>query len=371
MNTDENFANLPELAADLRKKLDGKKTILLFAYNGTGKTRLSMDFKDIGRDGDEHDTLYFNAFTEDLFHWNNDLIGDTDRRLLLNQDSRFFQSLFELEMDTRIRPLLQRYVDFDFRIDTQSDELAVRFSRQVNGEIIDNIKVSRGEERIFIWCLFLVVVELAMDPNIETYRWVRYLYIDDPVSSLDEHNAIAVADHLAQLLKRQDNQLKTVISTHHTLFFNVLCNGMRKTLNYVLSARPNSAEYLLRREYGDTPVFHHVAALVELYEASQEDRLFTHHFNMLRTILEKTATFHGYENFSACIAQGSEDPDGTLHARLVNILSHGKYSLYEPKQMLEENKQHFKNILHNFLRNYPFNPKLFPQSATAISEGKI
>lgn len=61
-----------------------------------------------------------------------------------------------------------------------------------------------------------------MDADIEAYQWVKYLYIDDPISSLDEHNAIAVANHLAQLLKRQDNRLRTVLSTHHTLFFNVL-----------------------------------------------------------------------------------------------------------------------------------------------------
>ncbi len=57
------------------------------------------------------------------------------------------------------------------------------------------------------------------------------------------------------------------------------------------STRTNGG-YLLRPEEGDTPFFHHVAALAELYQAAQEDRLFTHHFNMLRTILEKTASFH-------------------------------------------------------------------------------
>ncbi|MFR0657308.1 anticodon nuclease, partial [Pantoea sp. SIMBA_079] len=76
-----------------------------------------------------------------------------------------------------------------------------------------NIKVSRGEENIFIWCFFLAVVQLAMDPEIEAYRWVKYLYIDDPISSLDEHNAIAVANHLAQLLKRPESSIKTVISS--------------------------------------------------------------------------------------------------------------------------------------------------------------
>ncbi len=370
-NTPPDFPDLSMLAAHLRSELENKKTILLYAYNGTGKTRLSMTFKGMGKQEKIRDTLYFNAFTEDLFHWNNDLEGDEDRRLLLNRDSRFFQGLFDLEMDNRIRPLLRRYADFDFRIDTQEAEWAVRFSRTVvvkgeNGEdektkTVDNIKVSRGEENIFIWCFFLAVIELAMDPEIEAYQWVKYLYIDDPISSLDEHNAIAVANHLAQLLKRKDNKLKTVISTHHTLFFNVLCNEQRNALRYVVNKHQTSNGYLLRPEKEDTPFFHHVAALAELYQAAQEDRLFTHHFNMLRAILEKTASFHGHRNFSACIKQDDDDPDGILYVRLINILSHGNYSLYEPQQMLDENKAYFKKILNDFLKRYPFNPDLFPQ----------
>ena len=369
MKPAQSFADLPALAAHLRSELENKKAVLLYAYNGTGKTRLSMAFKDMGKQGVARDTLYFNAFTEDLFHWNNDLAGDADRRLLLNRDSRFFQGLFDLEMDNRIRPLLRRYADFDFRIDTEGPEWAVRFSRLGDGQTVDNIKVSRGEENIFIWCFFLAVVELAMDADIEAYQWVKYLYIDDPISSLDEHNAIAVANHLAQLLKRQDNRLRTVLSTHHTLFFNVLCNELGKARRYVINKHPANGGYLLRPEEGDTPFFHHVAALAELYQAVQEDRLFTHHFNMLRTILEKTASFHGHKYFSACIKQDDDDPDGVLHARLINILSHGNYSLYEPQQMLDENKAYFKKILNDFLNRYPFNPDLFPQVSEVATAG--
>ncbi|MCZ5582284.1 hypothetical protein O5587_18470 [Escherichia coli] len=102
------FADLSVLVAHLRDKLETMKTILLYAYNGTGKTRLSMAFKDAGKKTTHRpfsvgqsltitetvgDTLYFNAFTEDLFHWNNDLEGDEDRRLLLNRDSRFFSRI--------------------------------------------------------------------------------------------------------------------------------------------------------------------------------------------------------------------------------------------------------------------------------------
>src|ERR1035437_4117522 len=225
MRPAQTFTGLQEWAAHLRQQLETKKYVLMYAYNGTGKTRLSMAFKDLGKNGDERDTLYFNAFTEDLFTWDNDLEGDSDRKLKINYQSRFFSGLEELEMDNRIRPLLHRYADFDFRIDTV--EWAVRFSRTVNGETVDNIKVSRGEENIFIWCFFLAIVQLAMD-GAEAYKWVKYIYIDDPISSLDEHNAISVGNHLAQFLKRKDHSTKTVISSHHTLFFNVLWNELRE-----------------------------------------------------------------------------------------------------------------------------------------------
>lgn len=368
------FSDLPTLATHLRSELENKKTILLYAYNGTGKTRLSMAFKDMGKQAEARDTLYFNAFTEDLFHWNNDLEGDEDRRLLLNKDSHFFKGLFDLEMDNRIRPLLRRYADFDFRIDTEGPEWAVRFSRLVDGQAVDNIKVSRGEENIFIWCFFLAVVELAMDADIEAYQWVKYLYVDDPISSLDEHNAITVGNHLAQLLSKSDNQLKVVISSHHPLFFNVMHNELdarksKKVSAHFLSRAKADGSYSLAYT-GATPFFHHVALLRELYVAEQSGELYTYHFNMLRSVLEKSASFHGFSNFSACIpTDDADDPNGVLYARLINILSHGNYSLFEPQPMLEENKVYFKKILDAFLKRYPFNPDLLPQVSEVGTAG--
>ena len=358
------FANLDELAKHLRQELDNKKYLLLYAYNGTGKTRLSMAFKEAGKQGDQRDTLYFNAFTEDLFTWDNDLAGDSERGLKINESSRFFSGIEELEMENRIRPFLHRYADFYFSIDYEQGTIS--FSREVLGETIDNIKVSRGEENIFIWCFFLATVQLVMD-GAEAYSWVKYLYIDDPISSLDDNNAIAVASNLAQLLKKQDSQLKTIISSHHTLFFNVLCNELSTAKKYFLSKNKTSSVYNLSSDE-DTPFFYHLATLTELYQAQQSGKLYTYHFNMLRTILEKSASFHGFKNFSACIKQDNDDPDGVLHARLINILSHGNYSLYEPREMLEENKAYFRKILDDFLSRYPFNPKLFPEVSEAAKE---
>lgn len=358
------FVNLDELATRLRQELQTKKYLLLYAHNGTGKTRLSMAFKEAGKQDDQRDTLYFNAFTEDLFTWDNDLDGDSERVLKINRSSSFFLGIEEMEMENRIRPFLHRYIDFDFSIDYGQGTIS--FSREVEGVTIDNIKVSRGEENIFIWCFFLTIVQLVID-DAEAYNWVKYIYIDDPISSLDENNAIAVANHLAQLLKNQNRQLKTIISSHHTLFFNVLCNELSNAKKYFLSKDKTSRPYSLC-EIGDTPFFEHMAMLTELCQAKQSGNIYTYHFNMLRSLLEKSASFHGFKKFSACIKRDNNDPDGVLYARVINILSHGNYSLYEPQEMVEENKAYFRKILDDLLSFYPFNTDLFPEPSETAEQ---
>jgi len=364
--------SMNRLVQRLRDDLNSKDFVLLFAYNGTGKTRLSMAFKDAGkRNEGEWDTLYFNAFTEDLFHWDNDLENDERRVLRLNPDSRFFGGMQELEMENRIGPLLARYADFGFFIDYSDWEITFFRERDDVGDPIP-IKVSRGEENIFIWCFFLAVAQLATDGQ-GAYEQVKYLYIDDPISSLDDNNAIAVASDLAQQLKKGNRdraeagkeKMKVVLSSHHGLFFNVMCNELKKSKpKLYFIHRGNDADSYALQATDDTPFFHHVALLSELQQASESDNLYTHHFNALRNILEKTATFFGYDDFSDCL----DDEDEALHARALNLLSHGGYSVYEPREMMADNKALFNEILSNFLQRYQFQlPEIFAEQNTQSS----
>src|SRR5579863_4215406 len=201
---------LPALVKRLRDDLNSQDFVLLYAYNGTGKTRLSMEFKNAGKKGGENkrDTLYFNAYTEDLFHWDNDLENDTERVLQLTAESNFFGGFRQLALEEKIFGYLERYADFDFKIDYE--KWAVTFNRASE----TNIKVSRGEENIFIWCIFLAVCELVID-GADAYKWVKYFYIDDPISSLDDNNAVAVASDLSQLLAKAKGKVKAIISSHH------------------------------------------------------------------------------------------------------------------------------------------------------------
>ena len=375
------YFNLTFLAEHLRDELRAKKSILLYGYNGTGKTRLSATFKDLGKEVDENgevtrrDTLYFNAFTEDLFTWDNDLENDRQRVLELNTDSKFFNGLRELEMEVKIGAFLERYADFSFYIDYDRRELglsgntarglppAVMFFRERDkrGDPIP-IKVSRGEENIFVWCFFLAIVQLVLD-QAEAYKWVRYIYIDDPISSLDEGNVVMVAHHLAQMLKDPPRKLGVVVSSHHVMFFNVLCNEMSKSRKYFLTREQRGRGFTVQ-ETDSTPFLYHLSSLVELHQAERSGAIFTHHFNMMRRVMEQTACFFGYDKWEECIKPEADDPNQTGYKRVIDLMSHGDYSLFEPREMMPENKAHFGRALRQFISSHPFSPTLFAGSTT-------
>lgn len=88
---------LTEIAQQLKDA--NKKVQLIYAFNGTGKTRLSRVFKELiapkntEDENDEetelsrHKILYYNALTEDLFFWDNDLQGDAEPKLKIQSNS--------------------------------------------------------------------------------------------------------------------------------------------------------------------------------------------------------------------------------------------------------------------------------------------
>lgn len=376
------YANLRTLARKLRDDLGGADLILLYAYNRTGKTRLSMEFKDEGKrkNNGAADTLYFNAFTEDLFTWDNDLDGDAVRRLQLNPNSTFFNGLKDLALDETIAGYLDRYADFDFDIDYETWKVSFR-----SGET-ENIKISRGEQNIFIWCLFMAICERMLDGHV-SYQSMKYLYVDDPISSLDDNNAIAVACDLAQLLRRAASRkdqsgapapIKVVFSSHHALFFNVMCNELSRAKEG--EARVSHKRYFLHRPNGDgaytlratedTPFFHHVASLAELQLAAApgSGKLYTFHFNALRSIMEKTASFFGHADISFCLKALNNEEDLALYNRALNLLSHGKYAIHEPTEMGEDNQELFRRILQDFVTKFQFDlPELLAATPVAAA----
>ncbi|MCB8837033.1 AAA family ATPase [Aurantimonas sp. VKM B-3413] len=384
MSTYKNLKNLViRLRDDLNNPTKQISLLLIYAYNRTGKTRLSMEFKEAGKRKSKKnptgtpDTLYFNAFTEDLFIWENDLEGDSVRRLQLNEKSSFFNAMAELALDETIAQYLSRYADFDFDFtykEVQHGEETVSkpdFVSFRKGEE-QNIKVSRGEQNIFIWCIFMAIFERMLDGH-ESYQGKNYLYIDDPISSLDDNNAISVACDLAKLLRRAATRknadgapapIKVIFSSHHALFFNVMCNEMGRKIDdapsiahrrYFLHRPSGDGNYTLQATE-DTPFFHHVATLAELQRAADPDKgkLYTFHFNALRSVMEKTASFFGHSSIAFCLRALDSEEDRALFNRALNLLSHGAYAIHEPTEMGEDNKELFRRIMREFITRFEF-----------------
>ena len=174
-----------------------------------------------------------------------------------------------------------------------------------------------------------------------------------------------MGNHLVQLFREAQRPIRTVVSTHHTLFFNVLHyelrNHLGRPLQYILKRDRRTDGYRLAKQTGDTPQFYHVAALADLWQVAQSGQAKTFHFNILRTILEKTAFFLGHRHFSVCIKKAAHDADDILHQRFVDLLSHGKYSMYEPTEMGDETKDYFLTILKGFVKHHPFNREFLPE----------
>lgn len=353
------------LVSKFRDELKEEDFIILFAHNGVGKTRSSMEFKDKGKrlNNGSGDTLYFNAYTEDLFIWDNDIIGDTDRHIRLTTSSNFFSGFKDLALEEKIFSHLERYATFDFRFDY--DNSKVVFSKNEKNPAYHpnngqpeyktnyNVKISRGEENLFKWCFYLTLCELAIEDEEKTgpYKWVKYFYIDDPISSLDDNNAIGVATDLISLIKKTEGKIKCTISTHHSLFYNVLWNELRGEKVKRFFLHKSKKDELILQTTDDTPYFHHIALLAELKAASDSNKIYSYHFNALRSILEKTASFFGKKDIEFCL-EGIDDKE--LQNRALNLLSHGRYSIYQPVELAQDNKDLFKQILNDFTTKYDF-----------------
>ena len=66
------MSTLTEIAQQLK---DNKENIVLvYAFNSVGKTRLCVEYKNITKNPEDgkNTGVYYNAYSEDLFKWDND-----------------------------------------------------------------------------------------------------------------------------------------------------------------------------------------------------------------------------------------------------------------------------------------------------------
>ena len=364
---------LSEIAQQLRDS--EKKVQLIYAFNGVGKTRLSREFKELiaktdsEEDGDsKNKVLYYNAFTEDLFYWDNDLDKDVDRKLVIQDNSFTDWILREEGKEKDIAAHFEHYTNSKTTPRYSPDFSEVTFYIPGQGDPETNkIKISKGEESNFIWCIFYSMLEAVIEElnepkaNRSTDRFddLQYIFIDDPVSSLDENHLIELAVDLSNLVKGSKSELKFIITTHSPLFFNVLFNEFKKGLKYIL-IKPEDNMYKLQMQKNDSPFAYHLYILRELKNAIGMNSIKKYHFNFLRNILEKSATFLGYPQWGGML----KELDDKYSARLINLASHSSLSTDESAILTDEDKDIIKKIVEHLEDKYHFQINPIQSSTT-------
>ncbi len=361
-----------------------KKVQLIYAFNGMGKTRLSRELKDLiapKNDDDEVETtqpkvIYYNAFTEDLFYWDNDLTGDTERKLKIQPNAYTHWVLQEQGQDRNAIAHFQSYTsdkltprfNEEYKIkDADGKEIIVPAFSEVtfsfergNEEKSDNVKISKGEESNFIWSIFYSLIEQVIstlnipevsDRDTDRYNQLEYVFIDDPVSSLDENHLIELAVNLAGLIKESNSKLKFIITTHSPLFYNVLYGQLGVKSGYILS-KSDEDNYDLEEKKGDSNTafaYHlHIKNLIE--QAIEQKNVQRYHFTLLRNLYEKTSGFFGYKEWADLL--NTAEGDKKSYIALMNSFTHSKVSNEEIAELQPPQKQTLKLLLDNLINNY-------------------
>ncbi|AJR15305.1 AAA family ATPase [Leptospira interrogans] len=350
-----------------------QKVQLLYAFNGTGKTRLSREFKQLvapKNNRDEADQaesshnkiLYYNASTEDLFFWDNDLEKDAEPKLKIQSNSFTDWILKDQGQDRNIITNFQHYTNekltprfneaYTVKDKNEQEVIVKEFSEVTfsltrgNEEHSGNLKISKGEESNFIWSIFYSLLEQVIsvlnvidssEQETDQFDQLEYVFIDDPVSSLDENHLIELA---AELIQSSKSDIRFLITTHNPLFYNVLHNEFKKdTFKKYILKKQEDESYELANQSTDSPFSYHLHLKAELEKAIETGQLHKYHFNFLRNILEKTSTFVGLERWGDLLPKTEDGDPNPYEVRIINFSSHSKHSDNEVVEVPDEHRR--------------------------------
>lgn len=349
-----------------------KKVQLIYAFNGMGKTRLSRKFrllvdpKETAEEQEElEDTgikvMYYNAFTEDLFYWDNDLDADTNRRLIIrpnNFTNLVLQFLKDQDLDGNIASNLQHYTNKSLTPYFNDNYSEVSFSIERGGDdTLNNIKISKGEESNFIWCVFFSLLEQIVDilniveiedRSTSQFNNLEYIFIDDPISSLDENHLIELAVNLAELIKKS-NGVKFIVSTHNPLFYNVLYNelGLGKKKGAFMLSKNEDGTFKLDDKFGDSnkSFSYHLYLKETIKDGIESNTIEKYHFMLLRNLYEKTANFLGYPEWKKLLPEDRQ----LYYNRIIQFTSHSTLSNEAAREPTNPEKNTVKLLLDHLV----------------------
>jgi len=352
------YNNIAELSEKIVSDCSNK-TLLVFANNSVGKTTLSKCISDL-KEFDEYFCL--NTYIEETFNWINDFENDEYFLTISENDEYIRDAIITNGLDGRIneifRSLIDSKIDSNFVIENNKISM-VNFSLATgDNSRVSNIKLSKGEESLFIWSVFCAIIEMALDGKIEenNYERLNYIIIDDPVTSLEEEKIVSIALYIKEFifskvseLRKNNKDIGMLITTHNRLLYNVLFEELNKKNNcFRLFKNNNSYELKIQNE---SPFGYHIEELKIIKYAISDDKIEKIHFNIFRNILEKTASFLGYStDWARCLNVGINEINKFI--RLLNLYSHSRLFDLDDKVISDEEKELFKKFFNQFLEDF-------------------
>lgn len=352
------MSNLTEIAQQLK---DSKENILIiYAFNSTGKTKLCVEYKNLtkNKESGNHTGVYYNAYSEDLFVWDNDEEHDNaNMRLIVNLSSLNQYHGFLDGSPSLLEQKLARYnpkylYTLNQHENPENGIESITFRLEEGSR---PIKISRGEERIFIWCFFLSLFEVE--------EWAgeqdAHIFIDDPVSSLDDHNIFITADSILDIIEKHYLKKRIIITTHHIGLYSILFDRLRKgekssryknlTKPFILTSLNNELE--LKQHDKDVFLFH--LHLMQILDDAIKNKLYIYHFVLLRQALENISSFLGSGSISHVLSEIEiDDPAGA--ANRINTMSHQNTYRFQFNEMSPEDVDFFKDIFSELQIEYNF-----------------
>lgn len=400
----EEFNSLEEVAINIQNKLDAKtdkkKVLAIYAFNGIGKTRLSNQIANEcdNTEGEGEDEwikkLSYNAFFEDIFSWDNEnyiLRFETNNEIIkLVIDHWLEMQIIDNFRDIMWEQAIKLEPSFDF------NKWEVNFKiASGDDSSTDNIKISRGEESIFVWSVFYTILDFIISEltliesnrSTDIFNNLEYIIIDDPVSSIDDtriillsikiNNLIRWDYHLDKILEKKREELKEwkftpeyieqsltefkeetftklrlkfLITTHHALFFNVIVNSFKNAdgINFEWFSLSKNSQIFKLKELGKSPFSYHLRVKDILQKVINDNAVEKYHFNLFRALLEKTAIFLGYDNWYDCVSRENRQ----LFVKLLNHYSHNKLSELEWKELPDDDKKLLEEAFESFITNF-------------------
>ena len=188
-----------------------------------------------------------------------------------------------------------------------------------------------------------------------------HFFIDDPVSSLDDHNIFITADSIIQLIddKIEKSQKRFIITTHHIGLFSILYDRLKKgekSEKYKNLCKPfilkrDEDEFKLENHNKDVFLFH--LHLMQTLNEAKDNKLYLFHFVLLRQLLENIASFIGSGQFGFILSEiGVTNPNDK--STTINSLSHQTAYRFQFNEMSSEQESLFKDVFQKIRDKYHF-----------------